>query len=71
MMMTVVTKCPMCGKVTLVDVRSADYDAWQHGKHVQDAFPYLPADEREMLITGICSECWDKMFGVVEEDDEA
>lgn len=28
---------------------------------------YLSADEHEMLISGICSTCWDIVFGKEEE----
>lgn len=60
------TTCPFCGKTTTVQVRLADYNAWWDGKHVQDAFPYLSADEREMLISGICPKCWADAFGEEE-----
>ncbi len=57
------TVCPFCGRSNEVEVNENDYWDWQDGMLVQDAFPYLSADEREMLITGICPTCWDKMFG--------
>jgi len=38
------------------------------GAYAQDCFPELSAGEREFLISGICNECWDKMFP--PEDDE-
>lgn len=65
----VVTRCPFCGRGNEVEVNESDYWDWQDGELVQNAFPYLSADEREMLITGICGECWDKMFGSDEEPD--
>ena len=60
---SVVTQCPFCGRANEVAVNEIDYLDWQDGMMAQDAFPYLSADEREMLISGICGECWDKMFG--------
>ena len=30
---------------------------------IQRAFPYLSADEREVLITGMCYDCQAKVFG--------
>lgn len=30
---------------------------------IQDAFPFLTADEREFMLTGILPEEWDAMFG--------
>lgn len=56
-------ECPICGKVTKITVEINDYIDWKCGKLVQNAFPYLKAKEREMLISGICGECWEKMFG--------
>jgi hypothetical protein len=40
------------------------------GEYIQDAFPTLSAGEREQLMTGIHSECWDKEFAGTEEDGE-
>ena len=64
----VVTVCPMCGHANEIAVNEEDYYDWSFdGALVQDAFPYLSADEREMLISGICPKCWDKLFGEEEE----
>ncbi len=65
----VVTQCPFCGRGNEVEVNEADYWDWDDGMLVQDAFPYLSADEREMLISGICPSCWEKYFGSNEEPD--
>ena len=59
---TVITVCPMCGTETKITVSASDYLDYLNGKLVQDAFPYLSADERESFISGICPTCWDKMF---------
>lgn len=65
----VVTQCPFCGRGNEVEVNEADYWDWDDGMMAQDAFPYLSAAEREMLISGVCPTCWDKMFGIEEEDE--
>ena len=59
----VITACPFCGHAHEVEVNEMDYLDWQDGALAQDAFPYLSADERELLISGIDSESWNKMFG--------
>lgn len=59
----VITRCPFCGRENEVEVNESDYWDWDGGELAQIAFPYLSADEREMLISGICPTCWDKMFG--------
>ena len=63
----VVTTCPFCGRANEVEVNHLDYLDWQDGELAQDAFPYLSASEREMLISGCCPRCWDKMFWRDEE----
>lgn len=67
---TVVVVCPACGKEKSVTVRESDWRRWVGGgcrDLIYSAFPYLKADERELLISGICGDCWDSMF---REDDE-
>lgn len=59
-----VTTCPFCGEDHEIEVWESDYLAWEVGDVLaQDAFFYLSADEREMLISGICPSCWEKTFG--------
>ena len=62
------TICPFCSKeLTLVlnGDRAIAYKqgkiAYEHGKRLQDAFPSFTPDEREFILTGICSECWADM----------
>ena len=62
----VVTQCPFCGRGNEVEVNETDYWDWEDGMLAQDAFPYLSTSEREMLISGCCPTCQNKMFG--EED---
>lgn len=66
---TIVTHCPICNHANFVEVNEADYWDWRDGALAQDVFPYLSTDERGMLINGICSTCWDKVFGSNEEPD--
>ena len=60
-------RCPICGKMNSIEIYKKDFEAWQNGALIQNVMPYLTAKERELLITGTCSECWDKMFRV--DDD--
>lgn len=59
--------CPDCGVTWRVEVEESDFYAWQGGKHIQDAFPYLNADQREMLMTGYDQKCWDALFADLED----
>jgi len=63
-------ECPFCGEYHEVLVSEADFVNWQGGELAQVAFPYLSGDEREILISGICSACWDKMFPSEEDEEE-
>ena len=68
---TVTAKCGLCGKeVPLkLTVESVEEYYSPNRRCVQDIFPYLTAEERELLISHTCGECWDKMFSF-EDDDE-
>ena len=59
--------CVACGTIVKLFLNWEDFQAWQDGELVQDAFPYLSADEREMLISGICGTCFDKIFAAGDE----
>lgn len=60
--MEILSTCPFCGRTSSIIVKASDYFDWQDGTLAQDAFPYLSASEREMLISGICLTCWDDMW---------
>ena len=49
----VVSQCIKCTKTETVVVKKADLMAWKKGEYIQNAMPYLEADERELLISGI------------------
>lgn len=58
-----VTSCVSCGAEKRVVVDTADYEDWRAGGLIQNCFPYLSADDREILISRICGECFDLTFG--------
>jgi len=71
--MTIGLDCRICRKtieVALTPEQYTRYEMWRSGKitHIQDALPELPADQRELFISGTCAVCWDNMFGEEEED---
>ena len=61
--------CYQCGAPQEVVVDDAALRKFRAGGFAQDCFPYLPAAEREFLISGICDKCWNEMFADVEEED--
>ena len=64
----VVSQCIKCTRTETVLVKKTDLIAWKQGEYIQNAMPYLTVDERELLISGICGECFDNMFP--DEDEE-
>lgn len=60
-------KCRVCDTKHTVMVTDVDVADWQGGKFAQDAFPYLTADERELIMSQTCGVCWDKQFPEIEE----
>lgn len=67
-------QCPKrlggCGSTQEIKIKTADLDRYNRGVLMQNAFPYLDAGQRERLISGFCSNCWDKLF-LPSEDEEA
>ena len=39
---------------------------WQSGELIQNAFPFLNADQREFLMTGTTPVIWNRYFGEFE-----
>jgi|FreactTroBogLake_1042271.scaffolds.fasta_scaffold21049_5 hypothetical protein len=55
--------CPNCRVDSGLSVDKDKYFEWREGrKNVQDIFPDLDTHERELLLTGYCYKCWDKLF---------
>ena len=56
-------KCQTCGEYREVRVTGEDLVKWdESGQYVQVFFPYLSEDERELLVSGTCGVCFDRMF---------
>lgn len=64
--------CPICRKEHEIAVRYEDYILYTLPNRplIQDIFPYLTASEREMLVSGVCDDCWHKMFDCCDEEVE-
>lgn len=65
----VVTKiCPKCGQPSYVEIPKDAYEKWQFGINIQEAWPEGSTTDRATLISGLCAECQDKVFGKEEEE---
>lgn len=55
--------CIYCHKQHDVVVKEEDYKKWISGEYViQKCFPYLTPGDREILISGVCNDCFNKYF---------
>ena len=61
-------RCPFCGQRYTVSVPTDGFVKWQEGELIQIAMPDVPASSREFLISGICRDCQDKVFGTEEDE---
>lgn len=56
-------RCNYCKRVYVISCNRDDLYDWLSGySHIQDILNYLTAGERELLLSGTCGECFDKMF---------
>ena len=65
--------CVVCGKRHDPVILDAEkYYRWKvDGECIQDVFPdsEMTKDQREILISGTCPECWDVLFKRCEDED--
>lgn len=60
---TITFCCTECGKNVQVTVEREHLQKWNDRKdHTQNCFPYLSPGERELFLSGICDECFNKIF---------
>ena len=52
--------CQGCYDRRTVELPDEGVKKWHGGALVQDAFPSVPKDVRELLISRLCSACFDK-----------
>jgi hypothetical protein len=67
-------ECRECKEVTLLDLDFDDVARWKAGALIQNVFPQLSEGVRELMISGICGNCFDDLFAdeqPSEFDDEA
>lgn len=62
--------CRFCGKEITIQADEEKFARLDSGAHVQDMFPDLNPNYRELMISGICGECFDELFGGDEDNDE-
>ena len=56
------------GREFAIVTRLDDAQRWVNGELIQNCFPYLNADQREILKTGIDGQSWEEMFAGDEDE---
>lgn len=70
-MTTLEIKCSMCNETHKIEVKTCDWNRYEDGEeHIQDVFPYLNADQREIIISGVCGACFDVLYAFDEDESE-
>jgi len=62
--------CRLCEKSQIVTVPREGYLRFQKGTAIQYAMPEIPADQRELLVSGVCPTCWKELETESEGDEE-
>lgn len=63
-------KCRVCKEQHSVVVKNKDLKTFEKGKtNIQNCFPYLNADDREILLSGMAGPCYNKFFGYTDEEE--
>ena len=69
-MHTISETCRHCGSQQDISVDPVKYVSWKNGEgFIQDLFPELSADVRELMISHTCGTCFDSMFPPEDTDD--
>lgn len=55
-------RCRICGKTSTAVVSTQGLRDWANGALIQNALPELSPEQRELLISSLCSTCFDKLF---------
>jgi hypothetical protein len=56
----VTIKCLMCDKAYTFKCRLGAIQQWQDGALIQEVMPEATIEERELLISRLCSSCFNK-----------
>lgn len=64
---TLKVRCHRCKKEFKISVNYSDYLKFLNREDsIQNCFPYLSPDYRELLLSETCGECYDELFKDIE-----
>ena len=52
-----------------ITTKLTDANRWINGESIQNCFPHLSADDREILLSGISPNHWNELFPQEHEDE--
>lgn len=56
-------KCQVCGKQSELQLDPTKVQRWEDGVHVQNVWPEMSPEDRELLISGTHPHCWNQLMG--------
>ena len=63
-------RCQVTGDLFIITVDAQALIDWKEGKLIQDAFPQLGKDEREILMTGYTPAEWEALPWGDDDEEE-
>lgn len=58
--------CPSCGSIIEIEIDEEGFSQLNQGKDINSVAPELHYSVAERFMSGICGDCWDKLWA--EED---
>lgn len=58
----IVGECRTCDYTAEIPVTNKQMDRYKGGELIQNVLPHVSPGDRELLISGICGNCFDNMF---------
>lgn len=55
-------RCNVCKHSITFPVDRDGYERFINGMHIQRALPDVSPGLRELMLSGICPKCWDRLF---------
>lgn len=66
---TIQRKCYVCGSLAVVEMPIEAFKKYADGMLVQNAWPEATPEEREIIITGMHSHCFNEFVSEPDEPD--
>lgn len=62
--------CPVCHQQTELHLDPAKVQRWEQGEYLEDVWPDMLPEYRELLISGTHGLCWGELMGPDPDDDD-